>query len=399
MVGLASVTAASQDYQPVLNGILAHLSETAEYHRLDRLYPADPRVFNTNPLSLAYGAAGVAYAIHKLTQTLPQEVAAWLLKHAVTVAEYPPGLYTGMSGIAWCFLEIGLTGPAEKILQTAFNHPLLEDSFDLFYGMAGFGMAALRFFLATGNAHYLQKAIQAGARLLGTARTSEQGYCWGPPGECPLGLAHGSSGIGLFLLYLYLATREEHYLEVGIKALEFDLAAAISTRDGGLSWGQSKAAAATVYPYWRFGSAGIGTALLRFQRVINSARYASMLDRIFIDVDRKYAVLPGRFSGLAGIGEFLLDLHEFTAEARYRESAGRLAQGIMHFAIERNGGLAFPGELMSRLCCDYGTGSAGIALFLHRLMGRQGNDFMLDALFQQRQPLSAGIPRAKSAAL
>lgn len=388
-ISTPAVAATSPDYQPVLNGILVHLSETAEYHRMDRLYPADPRVFNTNPLSLAYGAAGIAYAIHKITQILPAEVAAWLQKHAVTAAEYPPGLYTGMSGIAWSFWEMGLMEAAEKIFQTAFNHPLLDESPDLFYGLAGFGMAALRFFLATGNELYLQKAIQAGAKLLRTARTSERGSCWGQPDQCPLGLAHGGSGIGLFLLYLYLATRDERYLDAGVRALEFDLAAAVSTLDGGLSWSQSKAAAATVYPYWRFGSAGVGTALLRFQRIINSTRYASILNRIFIDVDRKYAVFPGRFSGLAGIGEFLLDLYEFTGETQYRESASKPAEGITHFAVERNGGLAFPGELLSRLCCDYGTGSAGIALFLNRLMGRQDNDFMLDVLFHQNSPLTA----------
>src|SRR5262249_50049938 len=50
------------EYQTVLDDIVTHLKGVADYHRKDRLYPADPRVFSTNPLSLAYGAAGVAYA-------------------------------------------------------------------------------------------------------------------------------------------------------------------------------------------------------------------------------------------------------------------------------------------------------------------------------------------------
>jgi lantibiotic modifying enzyme len=243
-------------------------------------------------------------------------------------------------------------------------------------------MTALRFFVATGNELYLKKAKEAGTRLILTAKKSGQGYSWMSSDQCPLGLAHGSSGIGLFLLYLYLVTHDERYLAAGTQALEFDLSAAIATRDGGVSWAESTASASTLYPYWRFGSAGIGTALLRFQRVMESPRYASILNSIFIDTDRKYAVFPGRFNGLAGIGEFMLDMYDFTGEARFRESANRLADGIMLFMVERDGGFAFPGELLCRLCCDYGTGSAGIALFLNRLMGRQGNDFMLDMLFE-----------------
>ena len=122
-------------------------------------------------------------------------------------------------------------------------------------------------------------------------------------------------------------------------------------------------------------------ATVRFQRVVQLPRYQSILEQIFIDTDRKYAVLPGRFSGLAGLGEFLLDMHDLSGERRFLESAEKVAEGIMHFRVQRDG-TAFPGELLSRLCCDYGTGSAGIALFLNRLLGRQKNDFMLDELFE-----------------
>jgi hypothetical protein len=74
-------------------------------------------------------------------------------------------------------------------------------------------------------------------------------------------------------------------------------------------------------------------------------------------------------------------MYDLSGERRFLESADKVAEGIMHFRVQRDG-TAFPGELLSRLCCDYGTGSAGIALFLNRLLGRQKNDFMLDELFE-----------------
>jgi len=370
----------SRDYQAVVDDIVTHLNGVADYERKDRLYPADPRVFSTNPLSLAYGAAGVSHALYKISGKVPQASVDWMLQRRITSSDYTPGLYLGMSGIAWSLLEMGVTRPAEEIFQSTFQHPLFSQSPDLFHGMAGWGMTGLRFFRATGKEVYLEQAMRAGNDLIASRKESVHGYSWGPAHDCPVGLAHGSSGIGLFLLYLHLSTGNERYLTAGMRALDFDLAAATPTKDGGLSWTETVESASPLYPYWRYGSAGIGIATARFQRLVGSPRYQSVLDRIFIDTDRKYSVFPGRFTGLAGLGEFLLDMHDLSGERRFLESANKVAEGVLHFRVKRNG-TAFPGELLSRLCCDYGTGSAGIALFLNRLLGNQKSDFLLDELF------------------
>ena len=372
----------SYDYQTVVDDVVTHLNAVAEYQRSDRLFPADPGVFATNPLSLAYGAAGVSYALHRLTGNVPQAAIDWILQHKITSTEYPSGLYIGMSGIAWSLLEMGVREPAEKILQSSFKHPLAYNTADLFYGIAGWGMTGLRFFEATANEVYLDHAREAGNALLASCRKAAQGYYWTDSDERPLGLAHGSSGISLFLLYLYLATEDERYFIAGSRALDFDLAAAVRTKDGGLSWAKSVDSSSPLYSYWRFGSAGIGMVTARYQFLTGSPRLHSILEQIFIDTDRKYAVFPGRFAGLAGLGEFLLDMHDLSGEQRFVNSARKVAEGIMHFRVERNGA-AFPGELSSRLCCDFGTGSAGIALFLNRLLKKQKSDFMLDSFFRR----------------
>lgn len=370
------------DYNSVVHDVARHLNGIADYRRKDRLYPADPQVFATNPLSLAYGATGVAYALHKTTGRISQSAIEWILQHQVTPGEYTPGLYLGMSGIAWSLLEMGITDKAEEIFRMALEHPLAYKTPDLFHGIAGWGMTALRFFLKTGKEIYLEQARKAGKELMQSGTQTDKGYCWHSSGQNPVGLAHGSSGIALFFLYLYLATNHERYLAIGLQALDFDLATAVRTRDEGLSWGKTAGSVSPLFPYWRFGSAGVGVVTARFQFLIDSSRYHSILEKIFIDADRKYAVFPGRFAGLAGLGDFLLDMHDFSGEPRFLKSANQVAEGIMHFRVERDG-TAFPGELPSRLSCDFGTGSAGIALFLNRLLGNQNNDFMLDELFQK----------------
>lgn len=199
-------------------------------------------------------------------------------------------------------------------------------------------------------------------------------------GESWLGLAHGASGVALFFLYLYLATGDSRFLETGQEALEFDLSFAVKTKNGGLSWARTANSTSPLYPYWHFGGAGIGRVALRFYRLLKDEQLRAVLEGIFIESDRKYAAFPGQFMGLSGLGEFSLDMYDLFNESRFLKAAEKVARGIMLFRVKRNG-LAFPGDHLARLSCDYGTGSSGIALFLSRLMGGRGCNFMLDSLF------------------
>jgi hypothetical protein len=128
----------------------------------------------------------------------------------------------------------------------------------------------------------------------------------------------------------------------------------------------------------------MGTAMLRYYRLLGEEKYRDMLEKIYIDTTRKYTLFPGMFSGLSGLGEFLLDLHSVTQESHHFDAAYRVATGISLFKIEKKHGLAFPGDLLRRISCDYGTGSAGIGHFLHRLTHREEEGaFNLDRLFAQ----------------
>ncbi len=379
------------DYHDLLQGIVTHLQDAANYNRHDRLYPSDPKLFATNPLSIAYGAAGAGYALYKVTGESQQATVDWIMRHKITPETYSPGLYVGTSGIAWGLLEMGARDQAEEVFRQASQHHLLHQSPDIFHGSAGWGMACLKFFMETGNEFYLEAARQAGNVLLGSRQESEYGCYWESTQELRLGLAHGSAGIALFFLYLYLATGEENFLAAGQQALDFDLSFAIETKDGGLSWPESVQGQSPVYPYWRFGSAGMGQVVLRYNKLLANDSYRFILEKIFVDTDRKYAVFPGLFNGLTGLGDFLLGMYEFSGENRFLEAAARVAQGIMMFRVERRG-TAFPGDSLSRLSCDYGTGSAGIALFLNRLLGRQKSDFMLDPLFTMSNKSQEQLP-------
>ncbi|HEY0555545.1 MAG TPA: class III lanthionine synthetase LanKC [Thermoanaerobaculia bacterium] len=353
----------------------------ASYGRNDRLFPCDPKVFATNPLGIAYGACGTAYALHTVNGEVPEPVMDWILRKEITPQTCSPGLYIGMAGIAWTLLELGHPERARKILADSAAHPIPQ-TYDVFYGLAGWGMAQLRFHQEFGEPQYLEAAISAGRQLLEQRIVDEAGCHWATDtDEILFGYAHGAAGVSLFLLYLYLATGDEEFLAVGRQALDYDLAQAVDLGEG-LLWPSRTGPQRTLVPYWRYGSAGVGTALLRYHRLGANERYDHYLQEIKQAAIRKYAIFPNRGFGLTGLGEFLIDManHGIDAE-ECMTAAGTVAAGVMLFHLDRDGGMAFPGADLWKISCDYSTGSAGVSLFFDRLLTRRPVEFLLDGLF------------------
>jgi serine/threonine protein kinase len=366
--------------EDLIEGILSYINSVSDPRRADRLFPAAPSVFQTNPLSLAFGACGVAYVLSRIAGAVPQPFCDWILRRPIAADAYPPGLYVGMAGVSWALLEIGLPDRAEETLRLTFDHPLLQACPDLFYGIAGWGMAQLRFFLATSDELYLRKAIEAGSLLLDTCCREGSQCWWNVDGIESCGLAHGSAGISLFLLYLYRATRDERYLAAGQGAMDRVIAKAVIDPERGMTWRVHEEQAA-VTNSWRYGNAGIGIVLLRYRTVLNESRYAEVVRELSRDCERKFSTSCGLLYGLAGLGEFHLDRAEFEGDSGAPVAAARRAlAGILLLKLKKRTGIAFPGPTCARISCDFATGSAGIALFIHRLAKRTGAAFMLDAL-------------------
>lgn len=368
-------------------GVCDYIRAVADFDRKDRLFPADPTLFVTNPLSLAHGALGVAYALHRMTGEVAPGVKPWILSQPLQSDRYPPGLYVGSSGIAWGLWEIGLPEVGLHLLKSTRKHPLLWETPDLYYGASGYGLTCLRFFGATKDQIWLDEAMAVGEQLLHMRTEKEAGICWpDAEGNVWTGYGRGASGIALFLLYLGLAAGEDRMLQAGRLALDFDLSHVREVVNGPLSMrrGPITEGSNVVSHYWSDGSAGLATALVRYWAVTRDERYGALLARLAEDACRKYTSFPGLFRGLAGLGNLLLDLFDLTGDERYRHEAERVAEGILLFRVHRPAGVAFPGEQLMRISTDFGTGSAGIGLFLHRLAcadDRPGNfNFTLDQL-------------------
>lgn len=387
-----------QSVQQTVQGVVNYLNNTADTSRHDRLFPADLLVFETNPLSIAYGAAGVIYALHRLEGSIQRAFIDWMLQHSMSARQYPPGLFLGSAGIAWVLSELGYMERAIEVMQQARHHNNLLDSVNVMHGVAGYGMACLKLWNDGAGDDFLQEAVRIAHHIDSCCVYHEQGVYWlDENGDISIGYAYGGSGIALFLLYLSLATDDHEIYELGRKAIQFELNQGVWL-DGEFAGFPSKikdplkteSNASVLSCYWEVGSAGIGTALIRFAEVAPDEELTIWLERLADDATRKYTVFPQLFRGLAGLGNFLIDMWYHTGDRRHLLAAWEVAEGVLLFRMDCEEGVVFPGEQTRRECTDLATGAAGVALFLDRLLnvknGYQENFlFLVDELLPARK--------------
>ena len=372
----------------VLDGVAGYLRTVADPTRDDRLFPADPLVFETNPLSLAHGAWGCLYTLHGLTGEVPDELLAWALSRPASQQALPPGLYYGSAGVAWALSSVGRVELAVHTLREAADHPLLFTEPGVLTGAAGHGMACLRLWRDSGLPEFLDRARAIGDRLAAAAVWEEGRAHWADSaGLVPVGYGNGASGVAMFLLALHVATGDRRVLELGLAAVEFDLSNPVYSQGGLMSFPSFVEGDAPVVRrhYWDAGTAGVLTTLLRYWDVTGDEGLRKRVDRVLPDVRRKYTAFPQLFHGISGLGNTLLDAYEFLGDPELLGDAERAAEAVLCSAVRRPEGIVFPGEQTLRESCDLATGASGVALFLDRLRhaapGRRTNrNFVLDDL-------------------
>lgn len=365
--------------------------------RTDRVAPPDVRCFRTNPVSLAYGSSGVALFLDAVDHPDTDRVVDWTLDRVrdETTLPLPPGLFVGASGVAVTLLQLGRDEAACEIMTQVFDSPLRFASPDVLVGAAGWGLAALRFHHQCQLDGALDHARAAADYLIESSRMCDAGRYWGTddPLDAPLGMAHGTCGIGLFLLRFAEAAHDAQGLDAACDAVDFELAHAIEEGNA-LHIGRTPTASLRE-PYWKHGTSGLTSVLSRFAASSDAPDYAEAARRTARGASMRFSAGPWQFEGLSGIGEAMLDLHYATGNDAALAEAYEIADSILRYRIEETPeGHGYPGRHLMRLSNDFATGAAGIGLFFDRLLHASPRPF-----YDVAQPLRRASGQVGSPAL
>jgi len=183
------------------------------------------------------------------------------------------------------------------------------------------------------------------------------------------GFAHGVAGVASFLLAAGITLGRIDYVEIA-RSAGATLRAVADIRNGAAWWpsGEGDTSESHRLTHWCSGSSGVGTFLVRLWLATGDTRFRDLAEMAAVAVrHNKWHSLPVACHGLAGDGEFLLDLFDCSGDPRYRQWAEELAACIFVQSAKWDGRLVVPDESGLSVAVDYGTGLAGVLSFLLRL--------------------------------
>jgi serine/threonine protein kinase len=326
---------------------------SATPERTDRLYPGDIEQFRVGGLGLAYGAAGVLYALAESGAEIPAEHREWFLKRAADPGFDPRhGFFDGLHGVAYVLERLGERQPALDLVERCLTGGWEGLGPDLAGGIAGIGLNLLHLAGRTGETGLREAAFRAAT--LAADRLGDAGSV--PEisgGQHPhAGLCRGSSGVALFFLRMYEATGDPAHLDLAATALRQDLRRCVTRPDGAIEVNEGW----RTMPYLAEGSVGIGLVLDHYLRHRPDDQFRDASAAISRAARSPMYVQPGLFAGRAGIVAYLATRGGPDLDAQVRRLAWH--------ALPYGGGLAFPGEQLLRLSMDLATGTAGVLLAL-----------------------------------
>jgi len=330
--------------------------------RDDRLFPGDPKQFDTGALNLAYGAAGVLYALDVTGAGRHPEYEGWLVERAMNPQPGTRlGFYDGLHGVAYALDRLGRRAEAVALLDICageLDGKLERLGLDLATGLAGIGLNLAHFAGRTGETALWRRAVQVAEAVADRLGDEDSVATISGAGRPHAGLTRGSSGPALLFLRLYEHFGDPALLDYAQTALRQDLRRCILRDDGAMDVNEGWRS----MPYLADGSVGIGVVLADYLVHREDERFAAAAAAIHMTAACPFYIEPGLFWGRAGMILGRSRAHPpGTAAARDAVVASHIRRLAWH-AMPYDRHLAFPGEELLRLSMDLATGTAGVLL-------------------------------------
>ncbi|MEV7676653.1 class III lanthionine synthetase LanKC [Streptomyces sp. NPDC088752] len=354
---------ADPPHWPTLRDSLVQgIHAVATPERKDRLFPGDAQQFVTGGIGLAYGAAGVLYALNHAGESVPAHYVDWLVTAARNTNTPSPGLFDGLHGVA---ATVHLLGHHEEGLELLDRAGFPDSGFTLpgvHHGLSGIGLAFLHFFEETGHREHLAKALKIGnnlARIFSDEQSAKAAF------KGRVGLQHGSTGVALFFLRLHDSTGEDFWLDLAESALLHEMSNGRQVFGGGFRLLEKK----RYLTYLGTGSAGLAVVLRRWLKHRPNSEFVAILEDVRRACGSAFVLHPSLFEGRTGLLAALCEL----GEVEDRPIIDAHIRRLSWHALTHQGHLAFPGNQLLRLSSDLATGSAGVLVGLGVAFGQNAS--------------------------
>jgi tRNA A-37 threonylcarbamoyl transferase component Bud32 len=382
------------EWPGVRDDLVRAIRASATPDRDDRLFPGDPQQFGLGALGLAYGAAGVLYALDVSGGGRDEQHEQWLIKRATNPQSGTRiGLYDGLHGAAFTLEHLGYRQEALDVVDILLRERWEAMGHDLLGGISGYGLNLLHLANTTGESTLLAAAYRA-AELVVEAQVPEESPEDSPisgSGQPWAGLFRGRSGPALFLIRMYDETGDTEYLDGAAEALRFDLRRCIVRDNGTFEVNEGW----RTMPYLDGGSLGIGMVLDEYLRRRPDEHFAQAAEKVAGTARSRMYILPGLLMGRAGV---LLYLAERSADPVADPDVARQVRNLTWHALPYGDGWAFPGSGLLRLSMDLATGTAGVLLALGAALHDQPVHAPLLAPFREPVPGRSEPPQTPTPA-
>ena len=309
------------------------------------------------------------------------------------------GLYAGLSGVAFALEETfkvtkderyrrGFLDGLERIRSAAYEAGAGIEwgaTTDIISGNAGTGLFLLYAFRETGDRTWLDLASRAGDRLVELGRPENGGLKWAMDPDFPRlmpNFSHGTAGIAYFLAALFKETKRPEFLDAALAGAKYLLSVAKTEGDVCLVFHDEPDNKDLYYLGWCHGPVGTARLFFVLWEVTGDRSWFDWVRRAangLVASGLPEAQTPGFWNndgiccGLAGVGEFFLDLYGAWGERSDLAFAERVAVRLLAKAAVEDGKMSWvqaehrtrPDFLLAQT--GYMQGAAGIGTFLLRL--------------------------------
>jgi predicted Ser/Thr protein kinase len=367
---LADVTPDQAGWERARRSLVRAIQASATPSREDRLFPGDVEQFSapSGGLSMAYGAAGVLYALSEAGAQCPDHHVEWLVtRSSEPLAGARLGLYDGMTGVAWALQLLGRRAAAVRVAEICLAERWERLGDDLHGGLSGIALALLDLADTTGEVRLREAGLRAAGIVADHALLRPAGH-----EKARAGLLRGCTGRALLFVRMFERTGDRGYLDLADAALHTDLDRCVLSDRGALQVDEGW----RVMPYLDGGSAGIGMVIDEYLAHRDDAGLRQAGRAIEIAASSAYYAQAGLFKGRAGMMLYLAHGHGQGLAAADPRIAAHVRRMAWH-AIGYQGGVAFPGDSLFRLSMDLATGTAGVLLAMAAALSPQGGTLPL----------------------